>query len=226
MSETGFAKLRATSVAVGPFSLLAALLYHPYIADLTDVSSVAAAMDRGNSRWAVAHIAVGVGFGLLLLSFLAVRSHLRAAGEERWSSMAVPFLVMGTVLFTFLPAMEVAMAAATRAGADPVATQVELNTWFVPLLMSGALVFGIGIVLMAMATVRSGVLGRDLGRIVATALVVGALTRFVPRGAALYAGSVAAVIALLPFAIQMWSGEARARIGGRSVLAASRGGAR
>jgi hypothetical protein len=205
MSETTRGRLQAAIVAIAPFFLLAALGYHPYIANLTDPSAVAGAMSADTTRWAVAHIAVGVGFGLLLIALLYARGYLRDAGEERWSSRAVPFLVMGTVFFTFLPAMETAMVAAFRVGADPVALQEELQPFFVPMMVAGALTFGIGLICLAIGVVRSRVFDRQLTWIIAGALVMVAVSRFVPQGRALYVGAVAGVIALVPIAIQMWS---------------------
>jgi len=225
MSETTRGRFEAAIVAIAPFFLLAALGYHPYIANLTDKSAVAGAMSAGTTRWALAHIAVGVGFGLLLIAFLAVRSYLREAGEQRWSPRAVPFLVMGTTLTVFLPAMETAMAAASRVGADPVALQEELQTWFVPMMVAGALTFGIGVICIAIAIVRSRVFDRELTRAVAGALVVMALSRFVPFGGALYVGAVAGVVALVPIAIQMRS-RPSARLSVGPMVAAGRGGAR
>lgn len=222
MSEATTTKLRAAVVLGGPLVLLAALAYHPFIANLTDAEAVAAAMSADTTRWGIAHIAVGIGFGTLLLALLGVRGYLRDTGEERWSAFAVPFLVIGTVLFVFLPAFEVAMIAAFEAGGDPVGLQERLATWFLPLMMSGALLFGAGMVSLAVAMLKSAVLTRQLRWIVAIALVVAAVSRFVPAGAALYAGAVAGVVALLPIAFSMWSSMPES-IRGRSALATGRG---
>jgi len=225
MSESTGGRSQAAIVAIAPFFLLAALGYHPYIANLTDPSAVAGAMSADTTRWALAHIAVGIGFGLLLIALLSARSYLRDAGEERWSSRAVPFLVMGTVFFTFLPAMETALVAAFRVGADPVALQTELRPFFVPMMVAGALTFGIGLICLAIGVVRSRVFDRQLTRVIAGALVVAAVSRFVPQGGALYVGAVAGVVALFPIAIQMWSGSPTTQVEG-SMLRTNLRGAR
>lgn len=205
MSEEQMDRIRAGSVALGPLFLMAALFYHPYIANLTDETQVAGAMRSADTmRWGFSHLAVGTGLGLLLLAMLAVRSHLKEAGEQRWSPAAVPFLVMGTIFFTFLPAMEIAMIAAFDAGTDPVVLQANLSTWFVPMLVTSAVLSGVGTILLAAGIVRSGVLAAQQARIVAGALVVLAVSRFVPQGRALYAGAAAAVVALAPIAVRMW----------------------
>jgi hypothetical protein len=207
MSKELMDRIRAGTIALGPLFLMAAMFYHPYIADLTDESQVAGAMSTHvrTARWGLSHLAVAAGLGLLLLAMLAVRTHLREAGEHRWSAVAVPFLVMGTIVFTFLPAMEIAMIGAFDAGTDPVALQANLSTWFVPLMVTSAVLSGVGTVLLAAGIVRSGVLAAPQARIVAGALAVLAVSRFVPQGRALYVGAVAAVVALVPIAIRMWN---------------------
>jgi hypothetical protein len=224
MSEIVRTKWQAAVVAIAPLVLLAALGYHPYIGNLMDNREVAAAMSADVTRWGLAHLAVGIGFGMLLLAFLAVRSYLRDEGEDRWSALSVPFLVVGTTLYIFLPAMETAMAAAAQVGADPVALQEQLGPWFVPVMIAGALTFGAGTLLVARAVVTSGALSPELTRIVAGALVIVALSRFVPRGQALYVGAVAGVVALLPIAARIWSSAHRPSLSARTALA-GRGGA-
>ena len=51
----------------------------------------------------------------MALAFLAIRSRLRVAGEERWSAAALPFVIMGSVLLAIFPGMEFAVLA----GAGP-----------------------------------------------------------------------------------------------------------
>src|SRR5215203_3361427 len=174
MSTTTTARLRAATVAIAPAVLLAALVYHPYIANLTDKAS------------------------------LAVRSYLREAGEERWSVLGLPFIVLGSTLFAFLPAMEIAMLAAAESGADVQAVLTALDPWFFPILLTGAINFALGVLGFAMGIVRSGVLGPRLTWLVVGALVVMAAARFVPAGAAIYVGGASAIVALWPLAYEMW----------------------
>jgi len=118
MSTTTQARFRAAIVAIAPAVLLFAFVYHPYIANLTDKAAVAAALSSDTTRWGLSHLAVGVGSGLAVLAFLAIRGYLREAGEERSSILALPFIVIGSSLFAFLPAMEIAMLAVADEGAD------------------------------------------------------------------------------------------------------------
>lgn len=193
----------ADMVAFAPVWLLAALVYHPIIPDLTDKAAVAAAMTPDPVRWGFAHLAVGIGAALLVLAFLALRRYLQQAGEHRWSRPAIPLIVLGSTLFAFLPAMEIAMLGAVGAGADVRAVLVAMDPWFVPILLSGSAIFALGLLGFAVAIVRSGVLGRPLTWFVVGMLALSAATRFVPSHPVLVAGGVALVAALWPLAYRM-----------------------
>lgn len=203
MSKQTIARFQATIVAVAPAVLFAALAYHPYIPNLTDKAAVAAALASDTTRWGLAHLAVGVGSGLMALAFIAIRRYLREAGDERWSIIGLPFIVLGTTMFVFLPAIEIAMLGAAEVGADVEAVQSALDVWFTPILVSSALIFAIGVFGFVMGIVRNEVLGRGLTWLVAAALAVMALSRFAPLGGALYVGAVAGIVALWPIANDM-----------------------
>ena len=205
MSTTTRARIRAAIVAIAPAVLLFAFVYHPYIANLTDKAAVAAALTSDTARWGLSHLAVGVGSGFAVLAFLAIRSYLREAGEDRWSILGLPFIVMGSTLFAFLPAMEIAMLAAAEEGADVQAVQAALDSWFVPILLTAAVLFALGVFAFAKGIADSRVLSRRLSRLVVGALVVMAVARLVPVGAVqFYVHSVAGIVALWPLAYEMW----------------------
>jgi hypothetical protein len=186
----------AATVAAAPTVLLAGIAYHPYIADLRDKAAVAAALQADVTRWWIAHLAVAVAAPLVALAFLAVAAALRQRGEWRWSARSVPFVVVGSTLFALLPAMEITVLAATLAGADPVAVLLELDAWFMPLLLSGAAVFAVGAAFVARSVVSAAVLGRGATTLVVTALLVAAASRFLPFTAALLTGAVTLAVAL------------------------------
>jgi hypothetical protein len=195
---------RAGITLAAPVVLAAGLLYHPYIAVLTDADAVAAAAAADTTRWAVAHLLVALASGLVILAFLAVRSYLREAGEERWSRRGLPLVIAGSTLFTILPAMELTLVAAVQAGADVAAFQTAIDPWFFPILVGGALLFALGAFSFATAIGRSDVLGDPLRTVVAVALVVLALARFVPLGVVqFHVASAAGLVALWPLAYQM-----------------------
>ena len=72
--------------------LLAGFAYHPYVANGTDEAALAAAVASDTTRWGLSHLAIGIGYALAALAFIAIRSYLREAGEERWSVVALPLI--------------------------------------------------------------------------------------------------------------------------------------
>jgi hypothetical protein len=203
MPETA-RQVRAAIVALAPVVLLAGFFYHPYLSPPTDPAVIGTAVDSDATRWALAHLAIGVGYGLVALAFVALRSYLRDVGEERWSPIALPAIVIGSTLFAILTGMEFGPLAAAAAGADAAAAQAALVPWFVPVLLAGAVSFGLGVLGFAMGIARSGVLSRQPTRFVVGALVVMVVARFAPLGAAQYVIAVAGVAALWPLAAAMW----------------------
>jgi hypothetical protein len=215
MSTTTQARFRAAIVAIAPAVLLFAFVYHPYIANLTDKAAAAAALASDTTRWGLSHLAVGVGSGLAVLAFLAIRSYLREAGEERWSILGLPFIVLGSILFAFVPAMEIAMLAVADEGADVQAVLTALDSWYFPILLTAAVIFALGVFAFAKGIADSRVLSRRLSRLVVGALVVMAVARFVPVGAAqFYVQGAAGIVALWPLAYEMWKRPEAARAAG------------
>jgi len=202
--STTKAQTRAAIVVIAPAVLFAGFAYHPYVANATDEAALAEAAASDTTRWGLSHLAIGIGYALLALAFIAIRSFLREAGEERWSVVALPLIVAGCAFFPILTGMEFALLAAAETGGDAEAAQTELMPWFVPVLVTGAVSFTLGALGFAMGIVRAGVLGTQWTWLVAGALVVMAAARFVPLGAAQYVIGVAALVALLPLAYRMW----------------------
>jgi len=204
MSSTTRGRIRAAIVAIASAVLLVGFAYHPYVSPPTDEAALAAAAASDTTRWGLSHIAIGVGYGLAVLAFVAIRSYLREAGEERWSAFALPFILLGSALFPILTGMEFALLAAAETGGDVEAAQTELMPWFVPVLLTGAVSFALGAFGFAVGIARSEVLSPRLTWLVVTALVVMAAARFVPLGAAQYVIGAAGVVALWPLAFRMW----------------------
>jgi hypothetical protein len=125
MSVTTQARLRAAVVAAAPTVLFLGFVYHPYVANATDQSALAEAAASSPNRWGLAHLAIGVGYALLALAFIALRRFLRDSGEERRSVVALPFAVLGSGLFPILTGMEFALLAAVETDGDVEATQTE-----------------------------------------------------------------------------------------------------
>lgn len=224
MTEATSTKWGAGTVALAPALLYAGFLYHPPIGDPTDpgfLARLGSAVEAVPVRWAISHLMVALGSAAILLAFLVIRSRLRQAGENRWSAPAVPFIVMGSMLYALLPAMEFGPLAGARAGFDPAAVQGALFPWFIPILFSGAVLFLIGVVGFAKAVARSGILPARAARVVAGALVVMAVARLVPLSLVqFHLQGIAGLVAMAPLSSLLWSEAARAGAGaGRGEVA-------
>lgn len=209
LSVRAVTSFRALILVTAPVVMLIGGGYHPWIGNPGDpgfFETLSAAVAADATRWWVAHFLIAVGSGLLVIAFLAIRSYLRDAGENRWSVMGVPFIVMGSTLYALLPAMEFAPVAALRTGADGAAIQAAQMPWFGPILLTSAVLFALGVIGFVIALVRSDLLSAWLTWIVAGALVVAAASRFFPVGAAqLYVGPAAGLVALWSLAYAMWN---------------------
>jgi hypothetical protein len=208
-ASTTSSRWPAAIVALAPAVLAATLVSHPYLPGrLPNDTEIAAAVAAEPTRWGLVHLATGVASGLVVLAFLAIRSHLREAGEDRFSAVGVPFVVIGSVLFALLPGMEFAPLAAAETGADLAeiaAAQTALQPWFVPTLAIGALAFGIGALSFAGGIKASKVANPRLTALVVGSLVVMAVSRFLPFAVAqFYVQSAASILALWPLAYVMW----------------------
>ena len=223
MSTGTSSPLRVGVVVVAPLTLLAVLGYHPHLPGRQpNLEALAEAVVSDPTRWGLVHLATGVASALLSLAFLAVRAHLREAGEDRWSAAGLPFVVFGGTLYAMLPAMELAPLAAHETDGDVVGAQEALLPLFVPVLVLGGLTFAVGAAGFAVAVVRSRVLSPGLARFVAMALVVMALSRFVPLTSVQFlVQGLAALAALLPLALSMWRQAAVPVTGGLPAASAT-----
>lgn len=203
MTSTTTSRARAAALFLAPAVLLIGWVLHPFIA-VPRAADVAEAAASDPTRWGLAHLAVGVGSALLALAFLALRGHLREAGEERWSGPALPLVVLGCALTAILTGLEFAPLTAAETGGDVERAQEELAPWFVPVAAASALAFALGSIGFAVAIARSGPLGRGLTRVVVVALVALGASRLVPLGLSFYIAAVAALVALWPLAYALW----------------------
>lgn len=195
----------AAVVALAPAVMLVALVSHPFIAVLPDAHAVADAVQADTTRWAVVHLLTAVGVALVALAFVAVRVHLRDAGEDRFSSRGLPLVLFGSAMYGLLPALEFAPLAAAETGGNVAAVQDFLQPWFLGALVTGAVAFAAGTLAFARAIAASAILDPRARQVVVTALVVLALSRVVPLGLVqFYVQALAGLLAFWPLARVMW----------------------
>ena len=172
MSERSQMRLRALALFAAPVTLGVAFFLHPYLTDETDISEFVDAAVADPDRWAWAHVMLTVGFGLMVLAALALRQLLRAAGEERWSFVAVPLILGGGTLLIGVWGGELDIAAVARTGGDVQAVFEAGQVWFDPLAIGGFVMLALGWISMALAVYRSKILGRQQTWVVVAATVV------------------------------------------------------
>lgn len=208
VSARVIAALQAAILTVAPGVMLAGFLSHPSIGNPTDpgfLERLAAVVAANPTQWAISHFLVAVGCGLLVLAFLAVRSRLRKAGDERWSLLGFPLIIMGSTLYAMLPAMEFAALAAAKTGSDIQAIQAALMPWFKPILISGSVLFALGVLGFVVGIARTRMLSPLVSWFVIGALIVMAAARFVPSTIIQFdVQGVAGVLALWPLAYWAW----------------------
>jgi hypothetical protein len=203
LSSSSLGHFRAAALFVAPALLLLGFAYHPLVAYPTDEAAIASAVVEDTTRWGLAHLAIGVGYALMALAFVALRSHLRESGEppERAGPPVRPAWKLPSH-----PAdgHGLALLAVAETGGDVEGTQEELTPWLVPLLVTGGISMAIGAILFAAAVARSAILAPTATRVVVAGFVVMALARFVPLGVAQIVVGVAAVAALWPIGYHAW----------------------
>lgn len=210
--STARTRYGAAGVALAPVVMLFVFLTHPFIARLPDAAAVGHAVHADTTWWGIVHLLTVVGSILVALAFLAIRAHLRDAGDERFSARALPFVIAGSALYGLLPGLEFAPMAAALSGGDPAAAQASLQPWFISVLAASVLVFGIGVLGFARGIAACRILSRRLTRVVVTGLVVWAAARMVPLGVVqFYVQGLAGLVALWPLAYRMWRQPQRQR---------------
>ncbi len=200
---------RVAVIAVAPAFFGAALVAHPYISGrLPNATAITEAVTADTTMWAVVHLGAAVGSALIAIAFLAVRSYLQQAGENRYSELGLPLVVLGSTMYAVLPGMEFVPLAAAENGhtaSHVAAAQSAIAGWFMTVLLVGGIAFAAGATLFATAISKAGVPNAGLRRVVVAALLVMAVTRLVPLFIAqVYLQSLAALVALWPLAYVMW----------------------
>lgn len=146
---------RSAVLFIAPVVFLAGALAHPFVRTYLDTSVVADAVSSAPNRWAVAHLTLAVGIGLMLLAVLVIRRRLREAGEERWSERGTTLVMLGGVLLAAVVGSEVTLAAVVTSGGDVLSVLEEVEAFSFPLFGVGVLLFVSGWLSFAVAFRRA-----------------------------------------------------------------------
>ena len=199
---------RITVLAVAPATLLVALFAHPFIEGrLPNQTAIAEVVNAGTTRWGVVHLAAGLASAMIALAFLSLRQYLHEAGEDRFSGLGLPLVIVGSTLYAVVPGMEFAALAAAETGAttaEIAEVQDAIGPWFMAVLITSGLTFGLGAVSFVGAIRVSKIGSARITQAVSVALIVMALSRIVPLSVAqFYIHGLAAVVAMWPLAYVM-----------------------
>ncbi len=210
MSEEIQNRARALVLFVAPVVLLVGFLVHPYVSDQSDVGKIAEELAGDPDRWAWGHLILLIAMALTLLAVFSIRQLLRAAGEERWSFGAMPLLVIGGTLIAGLIGGEVALAGVANSSAvsDLEAVLDDAEPWITPMFFSGAVLFSLGWLALAVALYQTQILGRQQTWIAVAAIVVLAVGMFIPATGGGYVVAVGAGVASWLIGYHIWSGPA------------------
>ena len=151
------ARFRSVVLFIAPAVLFLGFAYHPYIGNATDDAAIASAASDDTTRWGIAHLAIGVGYALMALAFIALRSHLRESGEDRWSALRTAVRRSGSCLFIPLTGMELALLAVAETGGDVRRRSGRVDALVYSAVGSRALSSAIGPACFSVAVARSPV---------------------------------------------------------------------
>jgi hypothetical protein len=191
MSERTRTRVGAAVLFIGPSVFLAGTLAHPFVRDYMDTTVVADAISAAPGQWAVSHVILAIGFGLVLLAVLVIREQFRGAGEQRWSARGVPLLIVGATLLGAIVGSEITLAAVVDSGGDVLAVLEASTPSTLPLVVGGFLLFALGWLSFAMAFYRARILRGVLNWAAIVALAAIPIASFVPQTWATYAHGVA-----------------------------------
>jgi hypothetical protein len=195
-------------VAIAPVVLLIGVVILPYIEDVTDTEAIAGKFADDPNRVAWGAIVLAISLGLGFLAVFAIRLHLKEAGEALWSFVAVPLIVLGGIAFALQAGMYLATAPIESSGGDVRAYLDDSESWIAPLVIAGGIVYGLGVLSLAVSVWRSKLLSQQLTWLTVAALVVSVVANFIPMGWAFYLFAVATLVGFWPVAYGIWGQSA------------------
>jgi len=194
MSERTRRWAAAAVLFLAPAVFLAGVLAHPFVSDYTHTSVVADAISAAPGRWAVSHLILAIGLGLVPMAVLVIRHEFRSAGEQRWSAAGVPLLIVGGTLLGAYVGTEITLAAVVNSGGNVLAVRVADATLTAPLFLGGVLLFELGWLSFAMAFYRARILPSALNRWAMVALIAIPVAFFIPQTSGTYAYGLAILL--------------------------------
>lgn len=194
MAEQTLTPVDRVALFVGPAVFLAGLVAHPFVRNYADTEVIAGAISGAPDRWAIAHLIIALGIGLVLLAALTIRGQFRLAGEHRWSGVGITLLIVSGALQGAVVGAEITLAAVVAEGLDVLAVLSEAETWTRPLFMGAMALFVLGWLSFAVAFRRVPILPPARNRLALALLIAILIGIFIPQTTGNYLLGVAILV--------------------------------
>lgn len=194
MAEQTLTPVDRVVLFIGPAVFLTGLVAHPFVRNYTDTEVISGAISGAPDRWAIAHLIIALGVGLVLLAALAIRRQFRIAGEHRWSGIGVALLVVSGVLLGAVVGAEITLSAVVASGSDVLAVLTAAQTWTRPLFLGAMVLFILGWLSFAVAFHRVPILYPARNRLAIVALIAIPVASLIPQTTGTYLYGTAVLV--------------------------------
>ena len=218
MWEVTQARLRAAAVSF-PALLVLGLLVVPGPKHSESAAALIAQAVDDPTGWQWGWFLAATGITFELISLIAIRSYLRSAGENLWSFLAVPLIIVGFSALMYTQASASSLAAAIEAGASGQAMLEASGGPPMALIYAPVLLLGTpGWVCLIVGIWRSHILSRAMTWTVALASIARFLTSTSQVDwIALYGLRLSIFLFYAPLAWRMWIDSSKAAVVGRTA---------
>ena len=183
-----------------PVVLTIGIVLIPVVADYSQHQLAEEAVAQ-TMRWYVGHILSAVGFALAILAVSAIDAHLRQA-ERTLPLLTLPLITIGAGLYAAgLGADGIGPVAVQTTGESPIIFFDGSTMWVTGLFVTGTILFGIGLLLLVIGSIRQGLLTGHSRYIAFISTLVFMVAPAILVGWALYGVALASFGIFVPFAL-------------------------
>ncbi len=192
-------KTKMIYVLAFPFVLTVGIVLIPVVADYGDHRLAEAAVGQ-TMRWYFGHIIAAIGFALAILAVTTIDTHLRQT-ERALPVLTLPLITVGAGLYAAgLGADGIGPVAVQTTGESPVIFFDGSTMWVTGLFVLGTVIFGIGLLLLVIGSIRLELLLGKSRYIAFISTLVFMIAPAILVGWALYGVALASFGIFVPFA--------------------------
>lgn len=191
-------KLPTWPLLVFPLTLTLGILIIPMVPDYSDHAAAESAAGQ-TLRWFWGHLLCAASFGIGALTSGIVVGLMGERSNARWRTLCVPLMAAGGALYSAgLGADGIGPLAASAGGGTARMFFDGSGIWITGVFMVGAILFGVGLLLLVLIVIRSGLLSNRSRAVVFLAALVFLVAPTIPSGWALYGIAVASFGVYIP----------------------------